>query len=161
MSKPVIVIVPGAWHRPKHYQKVNDGLQKFQYEAVGVTLPSVDSKPPLASWDKDAEAVRDVILASLNADKDVIVIAHSYGGVVMSEAVKGLGKKAREEQGLKAGVVRLIYMCAIAPQEGQSLQSLTMPVTDEEMQMAQRQMQAAKIEEVRWFFRLRQINSTL
>ena len=79
----------------------------------------------------------------------------------MSEAVKGLGKKTREEQGLDAGVVRLIYMCAIAPQEGQSLQRLTMPVTDEEMQMAQRQMQAVKIEEVRWFFRLRQIDLTL
>lgn len=152
MSKPVIVIVPGAWHRPKHYQRINDGLQKFQYEAVGVTLPSVDSKPPLTSWDKDAEAAREVILKSLDAGKDVIVIAHSYGGVVMSEAVKGLGKNAREEQGLGAGVVRLIYMCAIAPQEGQSLQSQTKPVTDEELQLQQRQQQAIHMQEVWWFF---------
>jgi pimeloyl-ACP methyl ester carboxylesterase len=152
MSKPVIVIVPGAWHRPKHYQRINDGLQKFQYEAVGVTLPSVDSKPPLTSWDKDAKAAREVILKSLDAGKDVIVIAHSYGGVVMSEAVKGLGKKAREEQGLRAGVVRLIYMCAIAPQEGQSFQSQTKPVTDEELQLQQRQQQAIHIQEVWWLF---------
>jgi alpha-beta hydrolase superfamily lysophospholipase len=116
MSKPVVIIVPGAWHRPKHYQRLNDGLEKFNYEAIGVTMPSVDSKPVVTSWDKDAEAVREQIIKCFDGDKDVIVIAHSYGGVPMSEAVKGLGKKAREEKGLKGGVVRLIYMCAIATQ---------------------------------------------
>jgi pimeloyl-ACP methyl ester carboxylesterase len=148
MSKPVIVLVPGAWHRPQHLHKVIDGLEKSGYEAYGVALVSVDSKPPVTSWDKDAEAVREVIVRNLDADKDVIVIAHSYGGMVMSEAVKGLGKKAREEQGLKAGVLRLIYMCAIAPRKGETLQDKTKPATEEEANLAQQQMQSLKIEEV-------------
>ena len=120
MSKPVIVIVPGAWHRAKHYQHINDGLEKSGYEAIGITLPTLDSRPPNAVWDQDAETVRQLILKNLDSGKDVIVIAHSFGGVAMSEAVKGLGKKAREEQGLKGGVVRLIYMCAMALPKGQS-----------------------------------------
>ncbi|KAJ9494729.1 hypothetical protein H2202_009805 [Exophiala xenobiotica] len=147
MSKPVVVIVPGAWHRPQHYQKLIEKLQEHQYEAVGVPLPSVDAKPPLPSWEKDAQAIRDVVLKNLDAGKDVITIAHSYGGVPMGEAVKGLGKKAREEQGFKTGVTRLIYMCAVALKEGQTFQDASKPVTEEEIQAAMRQMQAVKIEE--------------
>lgn len=152
MSKPVILIVPGAWHRAEHYQRLNDGLRKFDYEAIGLTLPSLDCNPVVTSWDKDAEAIREVIVQYFNSSKDVIVIAHSYGGVPMSEAVKGLGKKAREAQGLKTGVVRLIYMCAIAAQEGQSLVSQTAPVTDEEQQVAKLQAQGSQMREVRRFF---------
>jgi len=148
MSKPVIVLVPGAWHRPQHLHKVISGLEKAGYEAHGVALVSVDSDPPVTSWDKDAEAVREVIVKNLEADKDVIVIAHSYGGMVMSEAVKGLGKKARGEQGLKTGVLRLIYMCAIAPRKGETLQDKTKPSTEHEASLAQQQMQTMKIEEV-------------
>lgn len=148
MSKPVIVIVPGAWHRPQHYKYIIEGLQKFHYEAVGVTLPTVDSNPPLTSWDKDAEAVRTEILKHLDAGKDIIVIAHSYGGLVMSEAVRGLGKKAREEQGLKTSVLRLIYMCAIASQEGKTFQEIVKPETDEELQLALQQQKAITIQPV-------------
>ncbi|GAD95939.1 hypothetical protein ANI_1_1316164 [Paecilomyces variotii No. 5] len=133
MSKPVIVLTPGAWHRPEHYKYVIEDLQKLGYEAVGVTLPTVDSNPPLTSWDKDAEAVRMEILKHLDAGKDVIAIAHSYGGLVMSEGVKGLGKKAREEQGQKTGVLKLIYMCAVASQEGKTFAELTKAETEEEI----------------------------
>jgi len=139
--------VPGAWHRPKHYERLNMGLEKFNYESVGVTLPSVDSKPPVTSWDKDAEAIRVEIMRNLDSGKDVIVIAHSYGGVPMSEAVKGLGKQTREQQGLSTGVLRLIYMCAVALQKGESLVTQTAPVTPEEVERAQQQMKAMHMEE--------------
>ncbi|KIW51800.1 hypothetical protein PV05_10486 [Exophiala xenobiotica] len=147
MSKPAVVIVPGAWHRPQHYQKLIEKLHEHEYEAVGVPLASVDAKPPVPSWEKDAQAIRNEVLRKLDAGKDVITIAHSYGGIPMGEAVKGLGKKAREEQGFKTGVTRLIYMCAVAPKEGQTFQDATNPVTEEEIQAAMRRMQAGKIEE--------------
>ncbi|KAJ9325884.1 hypothetical protein DTO027B5_3912 [Paecilomyces variotii] len=146
MPKPVIVIVPGAWHRPQHYKYIIEGLQKFEYEAIGVTLPTVDSNPPLTSWDKDAEAVRTEILKHLDAGKDVVVIAHSYGGLVMSEAVKGLGKKARGDQGQNAGILKLIYMCAIASQDGKTFQEITKPETDEELQMELQRQKAISIQ---------------
>ncbi|KNG86422.1 hypothetical protein ANOM_005505 [Aspergillus nomiae NRRL 13137] len=144
-NTPTIIIVPGSWHCPKHYKYLIDGLAKFNYEAVGVTLPSVNSSPPHASWDQDAQAVREVIMKSLDSGNDVIVIAHSFGGVAMSEAVKGLGKKAREEQGLKGGVVRLIYMCAMALPEGQTHVGQIQPQTPEEEELErQRQELQAK-----------------
>ncbi|GAB1199595.1 hypothetical protein APSETT444_008949 [Aspergillus pseudonomiae] len=134
-NTPTIIIVPGSWHCPKHYKYLIDGLAKFNYEAVGVTLPSVNSSPPHASWDQDAQAVREVIMKSLDSGNDVILVAHSFGGVAMSEAVKGLGKKACEEQGLKGGVVRLIYMCAMALPEGQTHVGQIQPQTPEEEEL--------------------------
>lgn len=62
-------------------------------QATAVPLPSVDSSPPLANWDQNAEAVRQVIPENLNLGKEVSPLAHPFGGGAMSEAVKGLGTK--------------------------------------------------------------------
>ncbi|KAJ5945753.1 alpha/beta-hydrolase [Penicillium verhagenii] len=132
MSKPVIVIVPGAWHRPKHYQKLINALAVIGYEAVGVTMPSVDSSPPLPTWEQDAAEVRRVIMEYLDAGRDVITIAHSFGGVAMSEAVKGLGRDARNKQGFSAAVVRLVYMCAVMMPKDQNFFGQMVPATPEE-----------------------------
>lgn len=144
MAKPVIVIVPGAWHRPKHFQHLIDRLIKLNYEAVGVTLPSVDSSPPHQTWEQDAQAIRKVILEYLDARKDVLTLAHSFGGISMSEAVKGLGKEAREKQGLKNGVVRLVYMCAMALPEGKTHVAQITPVTPEEEEIERQRQELQK-----------------
>lgn len=144
MAKPVIVIVPGAWHRPKHFQHLIDRLTKLNYEAVGVTLPSVDSSPPHQTWEQDAQAIRKVILEYLDAGQDVLTLAHSFGGISMSEAVKGLGKEAREKQGLKNGVVRLVYMCAMALPEGQTHVAQITPVTPEEEEIERHRQELQK-----------------
>lgn len=145
MPNPSIVIVPGAWHRPAHFQGLIDELAKVNYEAVGVTMPSVDSSPPLPSWDQDAQAVRQVIMERLDAGKDVVVLAHSFGGIAMSEAAKGLGKKERAAQGLQGGIIRLIYMCSMALPKGQSHIGQLTPQTPEEEELEkQRQELEAK-----------------
>ncbi|KAJ9638507.1 hypothetical protein H2204_004277 [Knufia peltigerae] len=147
MSKPAIVLVPGAWHKPQHYKKVINGLLKLSYDAVGVSLPSVDAKPATPSWEKDAAAVREAVLQKLDAGKDVITIGHSYGGLPMGEGVKGLGKKAREAQGFKTSVTRLIYMCSVPVKEGQIFQEACKPVTEEEIKAAEMQMKTMKADE--------------
>jgi pimeloyl-ACP methyl ester carboxylesterase len=144
MPNPSIVVVPGAWHRPAHFQGLIDELAKVNYEAVAVTMPSVDSSPPLPSWNEDALAVRQVITERIDAGKDVIVLGHSFGGVAMSEAAKGLGKKERESQGLKGGILKLIYMCAMALPEGQTHMGQLVPQTpeEEEIERQRQEMEA-------------------
>ncbi|KAJ5116855.1 hypothetical protein N7456_001203 [Penicillium angulare] len=145
MPNPSVVIVPGAWHRPAHFQGLIDELAKVNYDAVGVTMPSVDSSPPLPSWDQDAQAVRQVIMERLDAGKEVVVLAHSFGGIAMSEAAKGLGKKERAAQGLQGGIVKLMYMCSMALPKGQSHIGQLTPQTPEEEEIEkQRQELEAK-----------------
>lgn len=50
--------------------------------------------------------------------KDVMLIAHSYGGVPASEAIKGLSKAERERYGKKGGIVRVAYMTTLVPDLG-------------------------------------------
>ncbi|OAX80393.1 hypothetical protein ACJ72_05271 [Emergomyces africanus] len=135
-NKPVVVIVPGSCHRAEHYQRLIHELAKSNYEATGVTPPSLDSNPPHTSWDKDAQEVRRVIMENIDAGRDVIAVAHSFGGVAMSEAVKGLGKRGCDDRSLKGGVVGLVYMTAMALVEGQSQASLIIPQTPEEKELS-------------------------
>lgn len=138
---PAVVIVPGSWHTPQHYKRLIDRLAACKYKAVGVPLPSVNSSPPLASWDKDAQAVRRAIMANLDTGHDVVAVAHSFGGVAMSEAVKGLGKEARNKQGLPGGVLRLVYMCAMALPEGQTHLGQLQPRTPEEEELERKRQE--------------------
>jgi hypothetical protein len=66
----------------------------------------------------DAASIAAEIEKEADAGKDVIVVAHSYGGVPASQSVKDLVKSKREAQGKKGGVVRLAYMTALVPAEG-------------------------------------------
>ena len=61
---------------------------------------------------KDADAVRDAILPLLDEDKDVLVIAHSYGGIPAGGAAYGLSTGQRKKEGKKGGVIGLVYISA-------------------------------------------------
>lgn len=51
----------------------------------------------------------------------MVVVAHSYGGVVASSAVEGLSKAARAQAGKPGGVIKVVYLAAFALDKGQSL----------------------------------------
>ena len=74
----------------------------------------------------DAACIRgEIDRLVVGQGKDVVVVAHSYGGVVASEAVKEeLGKKARESKGERGGVVRLVYISGFVLDQGASLAGL-------------------------------------
>ena len=57
-------------------------------------------------------------MADLVKDHDVIVVMHSYSGIPGGQALDGLDKKTTTEQGLKGGVVRLVYIMSFIVPEG-------------------------------------------
>ncbi|KAI4594704.1 hypothetical protein KJ359_007507 [Pestalotiopsis sp. 9143b] len=62
---------------------------------------------------EDAKCIRDELGRLVNEGRDVIVVAHSYGGVVTTQAVEEIfSKKKRLESGQRGGVLSLVYMCA-------------------------------------------------
>lgn len=61
-------------------------------------------------------------IARLSDDgKEVVVVAHSYGGMVGAGAVKGLERIARHKAGKSGGVIMLVYMTAFVAKAGTSL----------------------------------------
>lgn len=98
-QKPTIVLVHGAFAESASWDGVIAKLQEH-----GVT--AVAAANPLRSLSGDAAYVRDVI-ASI--DGPVVLVGHSYGGLVITEAAAQ-----------NASVVALVYVAAFVPDTGQS-----------------------------------------
>lgn len=121
MSKPTIVLVPGAWHTPDQYVATTSLLQAAGFKVNAVALPSVGSKPAIKDFKPDVDAVREAIITALDNEEDVQVVCHSYGGLPASEATQGLSKKERIKDGKRSGVRGMSYICAFAADKGVSL----------------------------------------
>lgn len=102
-TKPVIVLVHGAWADGSCWSKV---IKRLQNEHYTVVAPAVS----LSSLSADIAALSKVI-TDLGAP--VLLVGHSYGGAVITGAASGL-----------ANVKGLIYLAGWAIDQGESLFSL-------------------------------------
>ncbi|ETS76281.1 hypothetical protein PFICI_11668 [Pestalotiopsis fici W106-1] len=109
---PTVLFVHGSWHTPLHFAKIREIFEDAGYPTSCPRQPTVGASPPIGLLE-DAQCIRDEVQRLVNEDKDVIVIAHSYGGVVTTQAVEVVfSKKKRLENGQRSGVLSLVYMCA-------------------------------------------------
>ena len=102
--KPTIVLVHGAFASPAGWDRVADGLRKDGYQTA---TPALD----LASLDGDVAIVQQT-LDSIGGDK--ILVGHSYGGFVISNAAIG-----------RTDVLGLVYTAAYVPDTGETIESVS------------------------------------
>ena len=121
MSKPAILLVPGAWHTPSSFYPLTNYLIQHGYTVEGISLASVGSIPPQPNFDADVQVIASTISKHADQGSDVVILFHSYGSIPGTSACKGFLKSDREAAGKKGGVVHLIYCCAFAVDEGMSL----------------------------------------
>jgi len=101
--RPTVVLVHGAWADSGAWNEVVAGLQRDGYP--------VDVFPtPLQSLAGDSAALR-AFLGTVPGP--VVLVGHSYGGAVVSDAATGL-----------AGVQALVYLDAFAPDTGEPVAAL-------------------------------------
>lgn len=119
-TKPTIVIVPGSFSAYGVYDPFLAKIRGEGFTALALKLPSTQKRHPLppATLQDDAAHVRGVIerLIAEGDGTEVVILAHSYGGTVATEALTGLGIK----DGGKGGVKRLVFLSAIAPKVGET-----------------------------------------
>jgi pimeloyl-ACP methyl ester carboxylesterase len=122
-SLPTIVLIPGAWHSPIHYELVTKKLQAAHYDVVSSTLPSLDpSNPNVTTVTTDSTFISEKLLAPLLTEgKDIVLVMHSYGGSPGSVAAHGQSKTERSSKGLEGGIVGIIFIAALLTPEGASL----------------------------------------
>lgn len=111
---PTIVFTPGAWHGTWAFDTVRDSLEVLGYPTEAVALPSVGNTNASVGVAEDAAALAAELATLTDAGKDVVIVCHSYGGVVASTAVEGYGYADRSAAGLDGGVIMLVYMTAFA-----------------------------------------------
>ena len=126
MAKPSIILVPGSFSLPEFYDTVFEPVRAKGYDIRGLHKPTVGlsaGKPrpgaPPTMYD-DADYIAGEIGKLADEGKDVVVVAHSYGGVPTSQSTKGLGKEERQKAGKKGGIVNIAYMTCLVPELGKS-----------------------------------------
>ncbi|OOQ56928.1 hypothetical protein BC343_17445 [Mucilaginibacter pedocola] len=101
-EKPTIVLVHGAFADGSSWNKVIPILQKKGYKTIAV-------QNPLTSLDDDV-AFTNRALAEVEGK--AVLVGHSYGGVVITQA------------GNNDKVTSLVYVAAYAPGDGQSIEDI-------------------------------------
>jgi pimeloyl-ACP methyl ester carboxylesterase len=82
-AKPTLLLVHGAWHGSWAWELVAPGLESAGWQVRTVDLPSTAERGgPRHDLYDDAAVVRAAIQ---EIDRPVVVVAHSYGGAVVSE----------------------------------------------------------------------------
>lgn len=121
VSKPTIVLVPGAYHGPAAFDPILPLLHAAGYTTTAVSLPSVGVSPGHSDFKADVDAVRATVGGLTQLGRETVLVSHSYGAVVTSEAARGLSRTERRDQGLSGGVVELVYVAAIIPKVGENV----------------------------------------
>ncbi|KAH8891211.1 alpha/beta-hydrolase [Thozetella sp. PMI_491] len=131
-----IVIVPGACGPAQLYDPIISRVQKLGFapgtvkaiplRSVGRPAPEVLATQAPATMYDDANFIHSEVEKLADDGYDILLVAHSYGGVVATESMKGLSREAREKQGKTGGVARLFYTTAVAPKIGGTLGEMLM-----------------------------------
>lgn len=116
--QPTLVFVPGAWHGPEVWDKVSFLLREQDYRCVSVTLPTT-SGDKNSSFRDDFAATQDAIRSETSSGRDVIIVVHSYGGVVGQSALKGFTRPAASSAPVGKGyVIGLVVIASGFTQTG-------------------------------------------
>jgi pimeloyl-ACP methyl ester carboxylesterase len=102
---PTVILVHGAFAESASWNGVVERLQARSIRAIAVANP-------LRSLSGDATYVRDVIAA---VNGPVLLVAHSYGGMVATEAGSD-----------NPSVIGMVYVCAFAPDHGEDAFALSL-----------------------------------
>jgi pimeloyl-ACP methyl ester carboxylesterase len=111
------VLVPGGAHGGWCYQRVARRLQAAGHIVYAVTLTGVGERSHLVSPEIDLNThIQDVVNVLEYEDlRDVILLGHSYGGMVIT----GIADKAIDRVG------KLVYLDAANPKNHESLDDVT------------------------------------
>jgi pimeloyl-ACP methyl ester carboxylesterase len=111
------VLVPGAWHGAWCYRRLADLLTARGHKVFALTLTGLADKSHLAS---DAVDMITHIMDVVNVVKwenlsGIVLVGHSYGGVVITGAAEKIA----------ADIASIVYLDAFIPEDGQSMADIT------------------------------------
>jgi pimeloyl-ACP methyl ester carboxylesterase len=108
MSLPSLLLVPGAWHRPEHLRLLISELSGIDVHTVALTS-SGDDPAVLGDMYADAEVIAAAVAA---IDGPVVVAAHSYGAIPVTQALADV-----------SNVPRIVFLTSYQLDAGESLLS--------------------------------------
>jgi pimeloyl-ACP methyl ester carboxylesterase len=113
------VLVHGAWHGGWCWRRVRAALEANGAHVHTPTLTGLGERAHLASRDIGLETHVADVVGVIEAEDlaDIVLVGHSYGGIVVTAAADRVA----------ARVARLVYLDAVVPADGQGLFDRTPP----------------------------------
>ena len=117
---PTIIVVPGFWEGSAPFLHVASLLQAEGYQTEIDTLPSTGTvSPGNPNMYDDIAAIRSIIMKLVEKGQHIVLVLHSAGGFLGSNAIEGLSLKARQEKELPGGVSKIVFVVgAVFPEWG-------------------------------------------
>ena len=115
-SAPTLVLVHGAWGGGWVWRRVLTPLREAGFEVHTVTLTGDGERAHLRRPDIDLHThIADVIgLVEMEELENVVLVGHSYGGMVVTGVMDRIPERIRH----------VVFLDAAVPQDGQSLWDL-------------------------------------
>lgn len=120
------VLVHGSWHGGWCYTRVAQRLRKLGHNVFTPTLTGLGERSHLLSSQVRLQTHVDDIVNVVRWENlgDIVLVGHSYGGMVFTGAAEGLKGRIRS----------MVYLDAFVPQNGQSLFDLSAPESRSRME---------------------------
>lgn len=112
-SRPTIVIVHGAWGGSWAFRRLERLLREKGFDVYRPSLTGLGERVHLGTLDVGLSThVEDVMNAIIFEDlRDILLVGHSYGGMVISGVADRMPDRIR----------KLIYLDAFLPEDGDSV----------------------------------------
>lgn len=109
---PIVVLVHGAWHGAWCWVSLQAALERRGVASLAIDLPGHGtSTDQLTGLHGDAAHVRRVLdLLAARSTRPIVLVGHSYGGAVITQAAAG-----------RDDIAHLLYVAAFALDAGESV----------------------------------------
>ncbi|MCR6490527.1 alpha/beta hydrolase [Amycolatopsis sp. OK19-0408] len=104
------LLVHGAWHTGRSWDRVVPLLESAGHRVLAPSLTGYGDKAHLLSPEVGLGTHIDDIASLLESEHDVVLVGHSYAGMVIS----GAADRAPER------VARLVFLDAMVPEDGET-----------------------------------------
>ncbi|MFE3178722.1 alpha/beta fold hydrolase [Amycolatopsis sp. NPDC059090] len=104
------LLVHGAWHSGRAWDRVVPLLESAGHRVLAPSLTGYGDKKHLLSPEIGLDTHVQDIVALLRDEEDVVLVGHSYAGLVISSAANEMPDRVAE----------LVYLDAMVPEDGET-----------------------------------------
>lgn len=114
MNRPTILLAHGAWHPPHLYDPLKEALSSRGYDLIAPALPTMGTTSTGVGWHPDFTRLLDTAEPLFSQGEEVLLLAHSYGGIPAAVATRDNSVAERAKRGLRGGFRQIVFLCAFA-----------------------------------------------
>ncbi|MEU0796569.1 alpha/beta fold hydrolase [Amycolatopsis sp. NPDC005961] len=104
------LLVHGAWHNGRSWDRVVPRLESAGHRVLAPSLTGYGDKAHLLSPEVGLGTHIDDVVNLLQDERDVVLVGHSYAGMVISGAADRLPDR----------IARLVFLDAMVPEDGET-----------------------------------------